>query len=77
MGRALEMTVPNSVPGQPPQKHDFAFDRVFAPNVGQVLCSSRALQPLSACSLAGSMSCPVLSLLSVRSALKYHIQICD
>ena len=36
MGRALEMTVPNSVPGQPPQKHDFAFDRVFAPSVGQV-----------------------------------------
>ena len=36
MGRALEMSVPSTVPGQPPQKHDFAFDRVFAPTVSQV-----------------------------------------
>ncbi|KAK9832155.1 hypothetical protein WJX74_000861 [Apatococcus lobatus] len=35
MGRALEMSVPSTVPGQPPQKHDFAFDRVFAPSIGQ------------------------------------------
>lgn len=36
MGRALEMSVPSTIPGQPPQKHDFAFDRVFAPTVSQV-----------------------------------------
>ncbi len=50
MGRALEMTVPNSVTGQPPQKHDFAFDRVFAPTAGQVrplmsACPTCLMQP--------------------------------
>ena len=39
MGRALEMSVPSTVPGQPSQKHDFAFDRVFAPGVSQASVS--------------------------------------
>ena len=35
LGRGLEIVVPGSLTGQPPQKHAFAFDKVFAPTAGQ------------------------------------------
>lgn len=35
LGRGLSLTVPGSLTGQPPQKHNFAFDKVFAPGSTQ------------------------------------------
>ena len=36
LGRAIALQVPADKPQQAPQKHDFAFDKVFAPAAGQV-----------------------------------------
>lgn len=35
LGRAVALQVPADKPQQPPQKYDFAFDKVFAPAAGQ------------------------------------------
>jgi kinesin family protein C1 len=35
LGRGLEIVVPGSLTNQPPQRHSFAFDRVFGPQSGQ------------------------------------------
>eukprot|EP00775_Hariotina_reticulata_P007822 gene7822-8019_t len=35
LGRGIEITVPGSLTGQAPQKHSFAFDKVFGPNADQ------------------------------------------
>ncbi len=35
MGRGLDITVPGSLTGQAPQRHSFAFDKVFGPTAGQ------------------------------------------
>lgn len=34
-GRGLKLTVPGHLTGQPPQTHEFAFDRVFAQSASQ------------------------------------------
>ena len=36
LGRAIALQVPPDKPQQAPQKHEFAFDKVFAPAAGQV-----------------------------------------
>lgn len=35
LGRGIEITVPGSLTGQAPQKHSFAFDKVFGPTADQ------------------------------------------
>jgi hypothetical protein len=35
LGRGLDITVPGSLTGQAPQKHSFAFDKVFGPAADQ------------------------------------------
>uniref|UniRef100_A0A383VYM2 Kinesin-like protein n=1 Tax=Tetradesmus obliquus TaxID=3088 RepID=A0A383VYM2_TETOB len=35
LGRGLDITVPGSLTGQAPQRHSFAFDKVFGPAAGQ------------------------------------------
>jgi kinesin family protein C1 len=35
LGRGLEIVVPGNLTNQPPQRHSFAFDRVFGPQSGQ------------------------------------------
>lgn len=35
LGRGLEIMVPGSLTGQAPQKHSFAFDKVFQPTASQ------------------------------------------
>ena len=65
LGRAIALQVPADKPQQAPQKHEFAFDKVFAPAAGQVSPSSSQ----SACphlaarhhQLAGQLQVVVLS----------------
>jgi len=35
LGRGLDITVPGSLTGQAPQRHQFAFDKVFGKTAGQ------------------------------------------